>query len=80
MTGNFNTYNFLMVTLLVSLLDDQVFYKRSNRKRATKWRRLFEFVLNIAIHGTVLYGCYLFYGMNIEGNTFESKISMSSKS
>ncbi|XP_044736039.1 lipase maturation factor 2-like isoform X2 [Chrysoperla carnea] len=74
-TGNFNTYNILMITLMISLLDDQVFYKRIKKQRASKWSRLFTFFLNLLIHCSILYGIYVLYDIKFDGNKLDGKIT-----
>lgn len=60
---------------MVSLLDDQVFYKRIKKQRASKWSRLFTFFLNLLIHFSILYGIYVLYDIKFDGNKLDGKIS-----
>lgn len=60
-----------MVTLLLSLLDDQFFYGR--RKQFTKWTFI-EKVINILIYGAVLLALVKLYSLKLNGTIVESNI------
>ncbi|RZC35518.1 lipase maturation factor 2, partial [Asbolus verrucosus] len=74
LTGNYNFTNLLMVTLLLSLLDDQFFYGR--RKPFTKWT-LIEKVINILIYVGVLLAVIKLYSLKLNGTVIESGIAFS---
>lgn len=64
----------LLVTLSISLLDDQFFFGKYRRTpRSSKWTILSQ-ILNIAIHGLILYGAYVLYGLKLNGSQIDSHI------
>ncbi|KAK9881471.1 hypothetical protein WA026_016355 [Henosepilachna vigintioctopunctata] len=71
LTGNFNFSNLLIVTLLISLLDDQFFY---GKKKSSEISYLGN-IANILIHGALFYGVVTLYSLKIEGSIVESKIA-----
>ncbi|GLV46648.1 uncharacterized protein CBL_11509 [Carabus blaptoides fortunei] len=74
LTGNFNFRDLLLVTLSISLLDDQFFFGKYRRPRSTKWTILSQ-VLNITIHSLILYGVYVLYGLKLNGTQIDSHIA-----
>ncbi|EFA12890.2 lipase maturation factor 2 [Tribolium castaneum] len=72
LTGNYNFTNLLMVTLLLSLLDDQFFYGR--RKPFTKWTFI-EKVINILTYGALLLAVVKLYSLKLDGTIIESNIA-----
>jgi hypothetical protein len=74
LTGNYNFTNLLMVTLLLSLLDDQFFYGR--RKPFTKWTFI-EKIVNILIYGVVFLAVVKLYSLKLNGTIIESNLDFS---
>ncbi|XP_066250668.1 lipase maturation factor 2-like [Euwallacea similis] len=71
-TGNFGFSNILIVTLLLSLLDDQFFYER--KKPMSKWDIL-DNTVNVGIWALVTFGLIKLYGLNYNGGILETQIS-----
>lgn len=57
LTGNYNFFNLLTITLCVSLLDDDFFQKRKSRRSKQKsfWHRVADWVLTAAAYGYLIY-------------------------
>ncbi|CAH0546015.1 unnamed protein product [Brassicogethes aeneus] len=72
LTGNFNFVNLLMVTLMISLLDDQFFYGRKHSM--SKWNIIGK-ISNVFIHGALLYGVVILYNLKINGTTIDSNVA-----
>ncbi|KAJ8964087.1 hypothetical protein NQ314_005141 [Rhamnusium bicolor] len=72
LTGNFDFSNMLLVTLLLSLLDDQFFYGR--KKSLSKWS-IVGTIFNVLIHGAILYGVVLLFSLKINGTRINSEIA-----
>lgn len=71
LTGNFNFTNLLMVTILLSLLDDQFFYPR--RKPVSSWN-FAEKALNFLIYAGVIGILVNLYSLKLNGTIMESNI------
>lgn len=69
-TGNYGFLNFLIVTLLFSLLDDTHFFEKK-----TKTKDIFGIIFTIFILGGVLAGTYHFYGISIINGEISAKIA-----
>ncbi|XP_012062776.1 PREDICTED: lipase maturation factor 2-like [Atta cephalotes] len=75
-TGNYNFFNFLMICLCISLLDDQFFYKRKSKNNKSRIRNYLSTLITILVYGGVMYGTYIYYGLKIIDNwTIESNIT-----
>lgn len=73
-TGNFDHANILIVTLLLSLLDDQFFYGKKKPNHPTKWDIL-DKTLNVGIWIGVSYGIVKLFGVKYVGGVLESQIA-----
>lgn len=72
LTGNFDFSNMLIVTLLLSLLDDNFFYGR--KKSLSKWTIVGK-IVNIIIHGVIIYGVILLFSLKLNGTLIDSNIA-----
>ncbi|XP_018564057.1 lipase maturation factor 2 [Anoplophora glabripennis] len=72
LTGNFDFSNMLIVTLLLSLLDDQFFYGR--KKALSRWTIVGK-IVNVVIFGGILYGVVNLYSLKFGGTHIESNIA-----
>jgi len=73
LTGNFNFLNLLLVTLLVSLLDDQFFIK-SKKFKSIPTIKIISFILNFVIYGALTYAIVCLFNVKFNGQIIESKI------
>ncbi|KAI4487971.1 hypothetical protein M0802_011675 [Mischocyttarus mexicanus] len=77
-TGNYNFYNFLIICLCISLLDDRIFYsrKQKNVHNINKNSVLLCFI----IYAGILYGMYKYYNIRIANNwTIRTDIAFTQK-
>ncbi|CAH1155261.1 unnamed protein product [Phaedon cochleariae] len=72
LTGNFGFSNILLITLQLSLLDDQFFYKRKNMSR---WSIVGK-VANVLLHGALIYGTIQIFSLKINGSQIDSNIAI----
>lgn len=72
LTGNYDFSNMLIVTLLLSLLDDQFFYG-SKKSSNTKWNIIGK-IVNILIHGALVFVIIHLYSIKLNGSQIESHI------
>lgn len=73
LTGNFNFVNLLIVTLTISLLDDQFFYGK-RRGSDNSWALVGK-IINFLVYGAVLYAVITFYSIKIDGTKIDAQIS-----
>lgn len=79
-TGNFNFYNFLTIALLISLLDDRVFYKIPTKTSSSKILKIFNALTTLTVYGILLYVIYELYSIKLlPGGVIDSKIAFSKK-
>lgn len=69
-TGNYGFLNFLIVTLLFSLLDDTHFFEKK-----TKTKDIFGTIFTIFILGGILFGTYHYYGITFKNGEISAKIA-----
>lgn len=68
-TGNYGFLNFLVTTLLFSLLDDTHFFEKK-----TKRKDIFGSIISIFIIGGILFGTYHYYGISVQNGDILTKI------
>lgn len=73
LTGNFNFENLLVVTLLISLLDDQFFYGKKKSSNGSVIS--YGLIANSLIYGALFYGVVILYSIKIEGSVVQAKIA-----
>ncbi|KAG5889431.1 hypothetical protein JTB14_032764 [Gonioctena quinquepunctata] len=71
LTGNFGFSNILLLTLQLSLLDDQFFYKK---RSMSKWSIVGK-IVNVAIHGIVIYWTIQLYSLKLNNVQIDSSIA-----
>ncbi|CAH1981690.1 unnamed protein product [Acanthoscelides obtectus] len=72
LTGNYDYLSLLIVTLTLSLLDDQFFYGR--KKSISKWSVVGN-IVNVLLHAAVFYGIVHLYSMKINGTQIDTNIA-----
>ncbi|KAJ8968693.1 hypothetical protein NQ317_007340 [Molorchus minor] len=72
LTGNFDFSNVLIVTLLLSLLDDQFFYGR--KKSISKWSIVGK-IISVVLYGIILYGVIVFCRLEIKRSQIISEFA-----
>lgn len=79
LTGNYNFFNLLTITLCVSLLDDDFFQKRKARhsKKKVLWYRVTDWVLTAAAYGYIIYILVKYFGLSFgpDYTTLKTKIT-----
>ncbi|KDR11021.1 lipase maturation factor 2-like [Zootermopsis nevadensis] len=70
LTGNYNFFNILTIVLCISLLDDDVFYRRrlQKGKQDVWWSGLVSKLVNVAVYGGVLYATYILFSVRISSS------------
>lgn len=77
LTGNFNFLNLLIVSLLLSLLDDKLFFAKSKFWEG-KWPDILGQLANIILHAAILYGVVILFNVKIVDSTqIDAKIGKS---
>ncbi|KAK4873362.1 hypothetical protein RN001_015391 [Aquatica leii] len=76
LTGNYNFVNLLIVTLLLSLLDDKLFYSKS-QSGTSKWATILGQVLNVVLHSALIYGVVVLFNVQLNGSQVDVKMSFS---
>lgn len=61
------------MALSVSLLDDQFFFGKSRKATHSRWGIVAQ-VSNVVIHGVILYGVWVFYGLKFNGTHLDANI------
>lgn len=74
LTGNFSFSNLLIVTLSISLLDDQFFFVKSKKNGSFVWDIL-GIITNLLIHGAIIYGVVNLYQLKLNGSQIDADIS-----
>ncbi|XP_067008786.1 lipase maturation factor 2 isoform X2 [Anabrus simplex] len=75
-TGNYNFFNFLTLTLCISLLDDEFFLKKKQQKGNGGLSNIISKIITWAVYIGVLYGTVKYYSLRITPNyTIESDIA-----
>ncbi|XP_070200054.1 lipase maturation factor 2-like isoform X2 [Littorina saxatilis] len=80
LTGNYNFFNLLTITLCVPLLDDEVFFgaaKRSGRRQGLGWK-LLSFFSSVLVPGLVL-GWVAYYTQKLFNLQLKSDFTISAK-
>nr|CAI5843220.1 unnamed protein product [Callosobruchus analis] len=72
LTGNYDYLSLLIVTLTLSLLDDQFFYGR--KKSLSKWSIIGK-IVNVILHAAVFYGIAQLYSLKLHGSQIDSNIA-----
>ncbi|KAF5276754.1 hypothetical protein FQR65_LT16204 [Abscondita terminalis] len=76
LTGNYNFVNLLIVTLLLSLLDDKLFYSKSQYNTG-KWRTILGQLTNVLIHCALIYGVIVAFNAQLNGSQVDVKMTFS---
>uniref|UniRef100_A0A1B6DGU2 Lipase maturation factor n=1 Tax=Clastoptera arizonana TaxID=38151 RepID=A0A1B6DGU2_9HEMI len=80
LTGNFNFFNFLTITLLLSLLEDSFFYKNLKNKTGGKVAKYLSYLVCMFVYGIVIYATYVLFTIRINpAGTLDSKIAFTTK-
>lgn len=74
LTGNFSFANLLIVTLSLSLLDDQFFFLKL-RKSEEDLRKWMERIVNVLVHASVIYATYVLYRLRFNGTQIDAEIT-----
>ncbi|XP_031845140.1 lipase maturation factor 2 isoform X2 [Nomia melanderi] len=74
-TGNNNFFNFLVICLCISLLDDQFFYKKKSRNDSYSFSKYLSTIVCILVYTGILYGMYVYYNLRIDNWTIQSNIA-----
>eukprot|EP00096_Caligus_rogercresseyi_P013730 TRINITY_DN6337_c0_g1_i1.p1 TRINITY_DN6337_c0_g1~~TRINITY_DN6337_c0_g1_i1.p1 ORF type:complete len:646 (-),score=91.53 TRINITY_DN6337_c0_g1_i1:88-2025(-) len=75
LTGNYNFFNLLFMTLCISLSDDSWWSKAYKGKKRNILLRLLLFCFNLGVISLLLYG-FIFYFFNNESMKFEIKFNL----
>ncbi|XP_050295295.1 lipase maturation factor 2-like [Anthonomus grandis grandis] len=73
-TGNYGHANMLVLTLLLTLLDDNIFYKR---KRISSKMEILDKTLNIGLWAGIVFGVVKLYGLVYKGGILDAHITFS---
>nr|XP_050867601.1 lipase maturation factor 2-like [Vespula vulgaris] len=77
-TGNYNFYNFLIICLCISLLDDRIFNGKKYKNNNVIDKN--SVLLCIMIYTSILYGMCVYYNVHITNNwTIETEIAFTQK-
>ncbi|RZF35032.1 hypothetical protein LSTR_LSTR009624 [Laodelphax striatellus] len=78
-TGNFNFFNFLIIALLLSLLDDG-FFNNNVKPGPSRNRKIFNYIITIAVYAAVSYVTTQLYTLKLQpGGIIDSKIAFNKK-
>ncbi|KAK2582003.1 hypothetical protein KPH14_002436 [Odynerus spinipes] len=78
-TGNYNFYNFLIICLCISLLDDHIFNGKKHKNSNNIINRQ-SVLLCILVYAGILYGMCTYYNIQVSNNwTIQSKIAFTQK-
>lgn len=77
LTGNYNFFNFLTITLCISLLDDDFFLRKKLQKgNGGLWSLFLSRLVMWTVVGAILYGTYVLYTLRLtSNNVIESDIA-----
>ncbi|KAB0792048.1 hypothetical protein PPYR_14009 [Photinus pyralis] len=76
LTGNYNFLNLLIVTLLLSLLDDKLFFGKSQFNTG-KWTAIFGQIVNLLVHAALIYAVVVVFNLRFSGSQVDAKIDIS---
>ncbi|KAF5299715.1 hypothetical protein FQA39_LY11510 [Lamprigera yunnana] len=74
LTGNYNCLNLLIVTLLLSLLDDKIFYSKSHF--STVKSSIIGRILNLVLHVGLIYGILMVFNARLLDSQVDVKLSL----
>uniref|UniRef100_A0A1B6EIL8 Lipase maturation factor n=1 Tax=Cuerna arida TaxID=1464854 RepID=A0A1B6EIL8_9HEMI len=77
-TGNFNFFNFLTMSLCLSLINDSFFATKKQDNKSSKFGTMLSYLICFAVYATVSYATYVLYSLKIyPDGKIESKIAFS---
>lgn len=65
--------NLLIVTLLLSLLDDQLFFGKS-RNAGGKWSSILGQIANVLVHAAIIYGVVVLFNLKLNGSQVDVRV------
>lgn len=74
LTGNFNLRDNLVFSLSLSVLDDQFLIGRPRRDPSSRTAAILKQIVNVVIHGVILYGVYVLCGLSFDGSQINSNL------
>ncbi|XP_054269593.1 lipase maturation factor 2-like [Macrosteles quadrilineatus] len=78
-SGNFNFFNFLTLTLCLSLCTDKFFLKIKKQEKSSRLLSILSFLTAVVVYGTVIYATVVLYTLKYQDGKINSKIAFTKK-